>query len=980
VDKEVAIIGAGMPIIDGMGDVAIDITANNVTITGFNITNATYSINCSASGFHITNNTFWHDDYGIYWDIEKEDLAENYTVYGSTAEGNEFYMNTNNYAIYAYVDLDYDYGAYNATIGDISFLDNTFYMNGTRAYGIYMDGGIYVEEMNGGNISVGTVNMSNNRFYGGDTAIYFYGDFYELTNTSVNVGDFIMNDNTMLNQSSYGMYIDYYDADYWYGDTTGVYGNLVIKRNKIDPPSGADAIDISDYAYWDYFYDNASLTVGNLYIEDNEIDVGGEGIYVYYSYLGYEFYDNASAVMGNAFIRDNKIYNSSYGIDIEFYDFEDMYDNSSASIGFINISGNEINASSGGIYIYYSSLGYSNEDNSTATIGEIYMYDNVVNASDEAIYFYFEYVPYSIGDNSSLFIGDVYIERNLINSSSSEGIYIGYYEEEVGYDMYDNASAHLPNFTIAGNTIHSSGYGIYVYSYENPYDMYENSSIYFGGFNIDDNTIYSDDDGIYFDYDDFCYDNYGNSATEIGDVSITDNEIHSTGSSGITVYYEDLGEDINDNSKLMVGNVDIHGNEIDCNYGIIVQSYVYAYDSTTVEMGYVNITENEIRNCTDYGIYLYYYAYAYGSSAISIERSLIKDNIIDNCGTGIYVYADISNDTGATATLESTIIDGNTISNCMASESGIHIDGMEGTSITDNLIFGCDTGIYIDADSNHTTITGNTITRNDVGIYVYGGYSGAYENVDTQIHDNKIYGNDEYGLVYYIQGGATPYINATYNWWGSVNGPNSTGGNQQDPVHTSIFADGNGDYIYGGDVTDNIHFDPWTGITLYKGWNLITFSFINSMQSASDLMDAIPGCTVVTMWDNINQKYVSYIDGFGEDFELNNGTSYFVFLTGSVMTYIIGDVYQPTINMTLYPGYNLIGWPYPEYEPAEDIADNITHCIKIAKWNAQEQTWVAEYITALGSYNFDLLMGEGAFVFVSERTQWQVVPLPPVPP
>ena len=370
---------------------------------------------------------------------------------------------------------------------------------------------------------------------------------------------------------------------------------------------------------------------------------------------------------------------------------------------------------------------------------------------------------------------------------------------------------------------------------------------------------------------------------------------------------------------------------------------------------------NTLANNTIWGCYA-------GIYLENTDNETVEGNTLFDNYYGIYIEYSVNN----------TISDNSVTNN----SCGIYLEYSPYNDILNNYVaenYG-DTGIYIDADSNHTTITGNTITRNDVGIYVYGGYSGAYENVDTQIHDNKIYGNDEYGLVYYIQGGATPYINATYNWWGSVNGPNSTGGNQYDPVHTSIFADGNGDYIYGGDVTDNIHFDPWTGITLYKGWNLITFSFINSMQSASDLMDAIPGCTVVTMWDNINQKYVSYIDGFGEDFELNNGTSYFVFLTGSVMTYIIGDVYQPTINMTLYPGYNLIGWPYPEYEPAEDIADNITHCIKIAKWNAQEQTWVAEYITALGSYNFDLLMGEGAFVFVSERTQWQVVPLPPVPP
>jgi len=843
-----------------------------------NITGATYGINCSASGFHIAKNTFWHDDHGLYWNINK-DLAENYVVYDSTAEGNEFYMNTNNDAIYAYVDLDYNQGAYNATIGNISFLNNTFYMNGTGADGIDMSGyaeGIYVKGMNGGNISVGTVNISNNRFYGGHDIIYFWGDFEEMRDVNLVVGDVIVTGNTILNHSQHSICVSPYGATGWHGNTKGIYGDLIICDN--------------------YIYNN----------------------------LRHSPYTSRGIV----------IYNGGY---------TSFYDNASLTTGIVLIEGNE------------------------------------VTVEGDTVYFDYEYVPYYFKDKSSLRMGNVYIEDNMLNSTKNScGIYIEYYEEEVGDGMYDNALVHLPNFTIAGNTIYSSKDGIQVYSYENPCYMLGDSSIYFGDFNIDDNTIYSGGDGVCFYYEEFCDYNYGNSTTEIGNISITNNDIHSTGSSGITVYYE-IGYDINDNSKLIVGNVDIHGNEVDCKYGVNVWSYVYAYDSTTVEMGYVNITENEIRNCTDYGIYLYYDADASISSTISIERALIKDNTIDNCSTGIYVYADISNDTGATATLESAIIDGNTISNCIAATSGIHIDGMEGTNITDNLIFGCDTGIYIDEDSNHTTIMYNTITRNDVGIYVYGGYEYSYENVDTQIHYNDIYGNYDYGLIYDVIQGATPYINATYNWWGSINGPNSNGGNQQDPV-TDRNATGNGDYIYGGDVTDNIHFDPWTGLTLYKGWNLITFSFINSIQSASDLMSSISGCTVVTMWDNINQKYVSYIDGFGEDFELNNGSSYFVFLTGGVMTYLIGDVYQPEINITFHPGYNLIGWPYPEYEPAEDIADNITHCMKVAKWNAQEQTWVAEYITALDSYNFDLLMGEGAFVFVSEQSQWQVAPSQPVPP
>jgi len=362
------------------------------------------------------------------------------------------------------------------------------------------------------------------------------------------------------------------------------------------------------------------------------------------------------------------------------------------------------------------------------------------------------------------------------------------------------------------------------------------------------------------------------------------------------------------------------------------------------------------------------------------------DNTITDCENGILVeycnkpneiYNNTLTENGYGAYLEyssNNVLSGNTITN---NSCGIYLLHSSYNNITDNYIaenYG-DTGIYIDEDSNHTVIVNNTIKNNQIGIYVYGGnMSVGYENVDTQIHYNDIYGNWMYGLIYDInEEVGTPWINATYNWWGSANGPDSNGGNQQDPI-TLNYAEGEGDRLYGNHSYDNIHFDPWLGLMLYKGWNLITPAFNYSVRNASDLMAMIPNCTVVTMWDNVNQKYVSYVDGFGENFEIINGSGYFVFVTEDVNVQFLGKLYQPTINMTLYPGYNLIGWPYIMYSPAKDIADNITHCIKVSKWDSQEQTWVAEYITALGSYNFDMLMGEGAFVFVSGQSQWQVEP------
>jgi len=57
VNKSLTLQNGSLPVIDGMGGTAINITAENVTIDGFNITNSSYGIKCSALGFTIVNNT-----------------------------------------------------------------------------------------------------------------------------------------------------------------------------------------------------------------------------------------------------------------------------------------------------------------------------------------------------------------------------------------------------------------------------------------------------------------------------------------------------------------------------------------------------------------------------------------------------------------------------------------------------------------------------------------------------------------------------------------------------------------------------------------------------------------------------------------------------------------------------------------------------------------------------------------------------------
>ena len=279
-------------------------------------------------------------------------------------------------------------------------------------------------------------------------------------------------------------------------------------------------------------------------------------------------------------------------------------------------------------------------------------------------------------------------DRNnpALNSSNYDAIYVEYYDEEVAYYMYGNTSARLPDFIIRNNVINSEaswGSGIDMYTGYNPYYVNDNSYIYFGGWLIDNNTINAAD-GIYLDYYEFCYDNEDNSTTEIGDIVIINNRINAD-DTGIYVYYDDIGYEMYDNASLIVGNVIIHNNTVNCTYGIEVDYYVYADEYSNVEMGYLNITDNKVRNCTDDGIYIYYDLEASDYSTISIKRALIDGNIIYNCTSdGIYIYEYIYHDSNAIVNLENPIIRRNDISYC---DTGIYLDNVPNCTIMANHIY-----------------------------------------------------------------------------------------------------------------------------------------------------------------------------------------------------------------------------------------------------------------------------------------------------
>jgi hypothetical protein len=676
----ISLIGAGAAIttIDGEGaGTILYINATGITIEGFTITNGTDGIfSNDSSGFTIVDNNFTDVSDGVRLEINKENLTTAYTVDPISIHGNAFSISVD--GVYLYINLDYDAAVTGntVTIGDIDILDNVFDMTATDGVEIEE---IYVQELNGGSIAVGEVNISGNEFYGGTYGIAFYGDFYNLTNTTVTAGDVVVNNNTFENQTDTAMDIDYYDADYWYGTTTGTYGDLEINGNNITSVT-TKAIYIDDYADFEYFEDDAALTVGNLYIEGNEINVSGGGVYLYYTYA-YDLDDNASVAMGEVFINGNTI----------------------------------ISRSDNGIYLEYSGFGEDMCGNSEVMTGAVHIDENRINAGSDAIYVYYDGVAYEMEENATLSMGDMYVRDNNI-SSDYDGIYLEY-EEEVGYDMNGNASAELPDYVITGNTFTVSGDGIELDTYEIPNEVYDDAIFDFGGFFIDDNT-FSCEYGIDFVYDDFCYDNYGRSASIIGDVTITNNRFHDVSNDAIYIYYDDIGYDLYENSTLDVGDLLIADNVIENVTGgdgiDVLYFWIDSYDESRVTMGMLDILRNEIGNVSEDGIDIDYYLNPDGNSTQTIGRALIQGNTIDACGwAGVYLFMLLDNESGATVNLGNPLIEGNTISNC---GDGVDFEFVENATIRRNMIVNNTglpfSGVDLDSDSANNQIYENCFINN----------------------------------------------------------------------------------------------------------------------------------------------------------------------------------------------------------------------------------------------------------------------------
>jgi len=212
----------------------------------------------------------------------------------------------------------------------------------------------------------------------------------------------------------------------------------------------------------------------------------------------------------------------------------------------------------------------------------------------------------------------------------------------------------------------------------------------------------------------------------------------------------------------IISNITISSNTIGFNTNGIY-FYIWAGSQQYLDVSLIRdleISENTVSSNDQYGIYLYSGGPWYGI----IYQTVIFQNMISSNTVGIYLYAILHYEFSQHDVLICrNAITGNT-------DKGLHVCG----------------GAFRPTEQGiKTNLTRNSISYNRYGAFYEG-------DTDNTAHLNDVY-NNTYGM--HVANGAT--VNASWSFWGTVNGP----------FHTSLNSEGTGNPVNGDGV--NLVFKPF---------------------------------------------------------------------------------------------------------------------------------------------------------------------------
>jgi parallel beta-helix repeat protein len=296
-------------------------------------------------------------------------------------------------------------------------------------------------------------------------------------------------------------------------------------------------------------------------------------------------------------------------------------------------------------------------------------------------------------------------------------------------------------------------------------------------------------------------------------------------------------------------------------------------------------------------------------------------------------------------------------------------------------------------DSDNITIRDNIITNNTIGIDLNWGLKctiikntisqsrefGLYlsNSTDTMIYHNNLISNKEQAYDDdsnqwdngYPPGG---------NYWSDYTGIDEFRGPSQNITGKDEIGDTN--YSIDSDSVDNYPlmspFGPF--VFLYKGWNLISLPYIQSETNLESVLSSINGFYNAIQWYNISDtsdswkhNHISKLPNLNDFQEINHSIGFWIFINKADGVLFEYSGTQPTSNqtITLYPGWNMVGYPsLTSYNRTEGL-NNITFDDQIdAIWSYDASTQKWKEITA--SDNFEV--GEGYYIHSKSKCEWEV--------
>jgi hypothetical protein len=160
-------------------------------------------------------------------------------------------------------------------------------------------------------------------------------------------------------------------------------------------------------------------------------------------------------------------------------------------------------------------------------------------------------------------------------------------------------------------------------------------------------------------------------------------------------------------------------------------------------------------------------------------------------------------------------------------------------------------------------------------------------------------------------------------------------------------------------------------LALFAGWNLVTVPYRTSM-TAKGFLDNVTGCTVVYAYNASTgiPMIVTASSPSENDIPLEAGAGYFVAVTDNITASLTRGLPVTSVSISLFPGWNLLGWYHAHATGAKSVLENVTNCSVVYWYDGKNSTPRIVTPASPPETDFPVTQGMGLFVAVTTESDW----------